>query len=160
MGLPAPTDRWMTESEYRSCWQATNLQKYFQYSISPLSTIPAAGAVDVLLNLLATQSALQSQPGLKVAGSGLDAIFGHAETLLPVFALLGIPGATSLPHDWNELSSAWSDAILTPLAANLAIIYSVDSRGNLYASMRLNGRNISPVNDARNLPGAGPRGGG
>ncbi|MDE6559510.1 MAG: histidine phosphatase family protein, partial [Muribaculaceae bacterium] len=167
MGLPAPTDRWMSETEYAACWQATNLEKYFQYSISTLSTLPAQGASQVLFHLLQTQTALenalsslnlQSYPSKSQSESvlkseiyrsignefGMDGIFGHAETLLPIFSLLGVPGATALPDDWKDLPEVWSDADLTPLAANLAIIYSTDSRGNLYASMRLNGRNVSP----------------
>lgn len=148
MGMPAPSTEWMTPEEYAACWHATNLEKYFQYSISSLSSIPAQGASDVLFRLIQQQEALingvQSQPGL----SGL---FGHAETLLPIFALLGVPGTTALPLDCERLYEVWSDAILTPLAANLAIIYSRSPSGHIYASMRLNGRNVSPVNDPDRL---------
>ncbi len=145
--LPAPTTEWMTEDEYRRCWEATNLEKYFQYSISPLSTVPAAGACNLLYYLLHTETLLlqgELQPGL--AG-----VFGHAETLLPFFSLIGVPGTTAMPLDYDRLPAEWSDAELTPLAANLAIIYSRSASGHLYASMRLNGRNISPINDPAQL---------
>lgn len=145
MGMNPPTTQWMTPEEYHRCWEATNLEKYFQYSISPLSCIPAQGAVDVLFHLLQEQTQLS---GDAASGpSGLTGIFGHAETLLPIFSLLGVPGTTALPLDYASLSDEWSDAVLTPLAANLAIVYSRGSSGALYASMRLNGRNVSPVNN-------------
>ena len=148
MGMSAPTSEWMTPDEYSDCWHATNLEKYFQYSISSLSSIPAQGASDVLFNLIQQQEALlngsQTLPGLW-------GLFGHAETLLPIFALLGVPETTAFPADFERLYDVWSDAVLTPLAANLAIIYSSASSGRLYASMRLNGRNVSPVNDPQRL---------
>lgn len=82
---------------------------------------------------------------------GLNGIFGHAETLLPVYALLGVPTTFALPLDYDNLPAEWSDAVLTPLAANLEIIYSVAPSGAIYASMRLNGRNVSPINDPARL---------
>ncbi|MDE6273272.1 MAG: histidine phosphatase family protein [Muribaculaceae bacterium] len=147
MGLPAPTTEWMTPEDYAACWHVTNLEKYFQYSLSPLSTIPAKGATDVLFRLIDEQIAIENG----TAGPGLYGIFGHAETLLPIFSLLGVPTSTGLPLDYDSLYNEWSDARLTPLAANLAIIYSRAPSGAIYAAMRLNGRNISPVNDPERL---------
>ncbi|MDE7509350.1 MAG: histidine phosphatase family protein [Muribaculaceae bacterium] len=143
--LPAPTDEWMTMEEYRACWEATNLEKYFQYSISPLSDIPAQGASYLLYSWLDTMAHLE----VGQLSPGLSGVFGHAETLLPFFALLGIEETIARPADYDQLSTEWSDAYLTPLAANIAVIYSRGPSGALYASMRLNGRNISPVNDSR-----------
>lgn len=144
MGLEPPTTQWMSADEYRRCWEATNMQKYFQYSLSPLSTVVPRGASAVLFHLLDVQNSLLSSADPQ---PGLEGIFGHAETLLPIFALLGVPGTTALPLDYSSLASEWSDAVLTPLAANLAIVYSRAPSGTYYASMRLNGRNVSPVND-------------
>lgn len=149
MGMNPPTTQWMTPDEYRRCWEATNLEKYFQYSISPLSCIPAQGAADLLFHLIQEQTRLTGNPS--AGPSGLTGIFGHAETLLPIFALLGVPGTTALPLDYDTLPDVWSDAVLTPLAANLAIIYSRSGSGALYASMRLNGRNVSPVNNPQRM---------
>ena len=47
--------------------------------------------------------------------------------------------------DYDSLSSQWSDAVLTPLGANIAVIYAVSPTGRKYASMRLNGRNVPPI---------------
>lgn len=147
MGMNPPSTQWMTEEEYRTCWEATNMEKYFRYSISPLSTEPARGARQVLYYLIKEQASLMETPSKR----GLNGIFGHAETLLPVYALIGVPGTTAMPLDYDNLSAEWSDAVLTPLAANLEIIYSISESGMLYASMRLNGRNVSPVNDPQRL---------
>lgn len=146
MGMEVATEKWMTESEYRACWEATNMEKYFQYSLSSLSSLPAQSAADVMFYLLGVQTTLSESDA-----TGVDALFGHAETLLPVFALLGVPGATALPLDYTKLASEWSDAELTPLGANLEIIYSKSRSGAIYASMRLNGRNVSPINDPDRL---------
>lgn len=145
--MPAPSTEWMSEAEYRACWEATNLEKYFQYSISPLSDQPAKGAAYLLYHWLDTLVDIESG----TLSYGLNGVFGHAETLLPFFALLGIDDTVALPADYSRLSEEWSDAILTPLAANIAVIYSRAPSGNFYASMRLNGLNISPVNDSSRL---------
>lgn len=141
--LPAPDTRWMSEEEYRACWEATNLEKYFQYSISSLSTIPACGAQYLLYHLLGNAADLEAG----VRRTGLHGVFGHAETLLPFFALLGIEDTVALPLDYDRLAEEWNDARLTPLAANLAVIYARSPSGRIYAAMRLNGRNISPTRD-------------
>ncbi|MDE6010997.1 MAG: histidine phosphatase family protein [Muribaculaceae bacterium] len=145
--LPAPTTEWMSEEEYRGCWEATNLEKYFQYSVSPLSDQPARGAAFLLYRWLDTSVLLENGS----LAPGLSGVFGHAETLLPFFALLGIEQTIAAPADYAHLSAEWSDAELTPLAANIAVIYSRSLSGKLYASMRLNGRNISPLNDPERL---------
>lgn len=152
MNLPAPSTKWMTEDEYRLCWQATNIEKYFQYSLSSLSAIPARGASDVLLALL-NQMTLMEGYREKAAPqpASLYCIFGHAETLLPVFSLLGIEGTVALPLDYSNLQDEWNDAILTPLAANLEIIFCRSEKDILYSAMRLNGKNISPVGDGRKI---------
>lgn len=139
--LPAPTTEWMSEEEYRACWEATNLEKYFQYSVSPLSDQPAKGASYLLYHWLRTVEQLE----IGELHPGLSGVFGHAETLLPFFAILGIEGTIAAPDDYDALASQWSDAVLTPLAANIAVIYSRGPSGALYASMRLNGRNIRPI---------------
>lgn len=147
MSMDPPSTQWMTESEYRRCWEATNMEKYFRYSISPLSLEPARGARQVLYYLIKEQASLMENPSKR----GLNGIFGHAETLLPVYALLGVEGTTAMAKDYDNLPQEWSDAVLTPLAANLEIVYSISGSGNIYASMRLNGRNISPVGDSQHL---------
>lgn len=145
--MPAPTTEWMSEVEYRACWEATNLEKYFRYSISPLSDQPAKGASYLLYYWLDTIVKLEAGE----ISPGLNGVFGHAETLLPFFALLGIDRTIAMPSDYAGLSTEWSDAELTPLAANIAVICARGPSGNLYASMRLNGRNISPVNESGRL---------
>lgn len=146
--LPAPTTEWMSEAEYRACWEATNLEKYFQYSISNLSDLPAQGASFLLYRWLDNMAALENGQ----LSPGLSGVFGHAETLLPFFALLGVEGSIAGidgtiagVEDYDRLADVWSDAYYTPLAANIAVIYSRAPSGNLYASMRLNGRNIRPI---------------
>lgn len=150
MSLGAPTTQWMTSEEYRLCWEATNMEKYFQYTISSLSTLPARGALNVGLELLHQLALVEN--GVRnesPAGASLYGIFGHAETLLPIFSLLGVEKTVALPLDYDNLAKEWSDAQLTPLAANLEVVYARSAGGALYAMMRLNGKNVSPAADGR-----------
>lgn len=146
MNFGIPTTEWMTVEEYKRCWETTNLEKYFQYSVSYLSDIPARGAINVLdfldknLNQL-IEGKLEDLPG------SFCGIFGHAETLLPVMAIMDLKGTVALQSDYTAIAERWSDAELVPLAANIAIIYAQYDEEGIFAAIRLNGRNIPPIPD-------------
>lgn len=169
IGLPAPTTRWMSVSEYRDCWAATNLKRYLTRSLTSLSG-EAMKAVSPLLQTVVsrTDASLESagvrrstsSGTLSFKAQGIDLIsdandapglnanfwFGHAETLLPLVALMDLPGCVSLPLDWDDLARAWKDYEITPMAANVLIVLLRDpDSGEIHASVRLNGRWVVPV---------------
>lgn len=155
MGMAAPSTKWMSVDEYRLCWEATNLMKYFEYSMSSLSTVPVKSAADVVMAFLRQLTLIENAgTGQAPEAPAFYGIFGHAETLLPVFSLMGIGGADALPLDYADLPKEWSNAVLTPLGANLEIVYARGGSGKLYAGMRLNGRNIPPLGDGRKIVAA------
>lgn len=146
MGM-VPTTRWMSVGDYEKCWQCTNMQKYFQYSVSPLSDIPARGAGVLKSEVLDFLSGLKRGEE-ENSGSGKCRVkgwFGHAETLLPFMAAMDLPGTVYLPEDGNydDLDNHWSDAELTPLGANiLLLLCKSKSSGRYYLQPLLNGRRM------------------
>ncbi len=140
-GLPAPTTRWMSVDEYRACWEATNLKHYLQRSLTSLSN-EAMVAVSPLLKAVVTRTDRSLENGTTNANFW----FGHAETLLPLVALMDLPGCVDLPLDWDELSARWKDYDITPMAANvMVVLLRAPGSDEAHAAVRLNGRWVEPV---------------
>lgn len=143
-GRKAPTTEFMTPQEYEGCWMASNMHHYLRNNINPISNLAAAATTPLLLQILKdADSALTSD---EIKGNGY---FGHAETLLPLLSLMRIPGCFTMTTDYEKLPETWKVEDITPLAANLAIILLKNKKGDVYVSVRHNGRNVSP------LPGKG-----
>lgn len=142
-GMPAPTTEWMTREEYRACWSASNLQHYLRNSITPLSDLAAKATAPLLEKIISNaDSALAASP---MEAPTVDAYFGHAETLLPLLALMRVHGCYALPLRYEDLSNTWRVEDITPLGANLVILYYKSPTGVPYVAMQLNGHNVPPL---------------
>lgn len=141
-GLPAPTTRWMSEAEYRACWEADNLRHYLRNTITPLSSLAARAASPLVREIIGAADRALDARSPRVA---LDGYFGHAETLLPLLSLLKIPGCFALPHDYDNLDKEWRLQEITPLGANLLMLFSKGPSGKAYVSLQLNGRSVRPM---------------
>lgn len=149
INLSAPTTRWMSVGEYRSCWEVSNLQHYLQRSLCSISNDAMRAATPLLQDIIAKTDSIVN---------GTSAInanfwFGHAETLLPLMALMDLPGCTALPLDWTDLASIWKDYKITPLGANILIVLMEEpDSDNIHAAVRLNGRWIEPLKGEGQIP--------
>lgn len=141
-GLPAPTTQWMSEDEYEACWKASNLQHYLRNSISPLSDIAQSATMPLLKAIVNSADAAIMNP---IGAPAFKGYFGHAETLLPLLAAMKLPGCYAMPENLDNLSKEWKVEEITPLAANLVILLAKAPSGTIYASLQLNGQNISPL---------------
>ncbi len=142
-GLPATTTEFMSEQEYKECWIASNVLHYLRNNINPVSGLAGRATAPLLNRIISdADSALGNIRDIKAHG-----YFGHAETLLPLFSLMRLPGCYVMTDDFESLADTWQVQEITPLAANLAIILLRGDSGEVYASLRLNGRNISPLPD-------------
>lgn len=150
-GVPAPTTEWMSEEEYRGCWLASNFLHYLRNNINPVSSLAGQASVPLLRRIIRDgDQAVESGADISDAASvRMHGYFGHAETLLPLFSLMRLPGCYTDSDDYEHLQDEWQIQDITPLGANLAVILLRSGSGSVYVSLRLNGRNISP------LPGKG-----
>lgn len=136
VGLPAPTDYWMSEADYRRCWETANLDHYLLRSANAVSDLAPRSARVLLRAML---SSLGSQAA---AGGEMDFFFGHAETVMPLFALMRLPGCFCPELPMREVAERWKDYEVSPLGADLAIFLLRSESGRLYVAMRLNGKFI------------------
>lgn len=141
-GLPAPTTRWMTEEEYYNCWRASNLQHYLRNSITKISDIAGQASLPLLNELI---SKIDRAVNENSPQPSMNAYFGHAETLLPLVALMRLPGCYTLTEDYEELERSWKIENIAPLGANLLILVSRSPSGRHYVSLMLNGRSVRPI---------------
>lgn len=144
--LPADASTWMTAAEYEACWRASDLKHALQRTASPLSALPAEAARPLLREMVAVADSVCTD---RLCLRGFFR-FAHAETLMPLFSLMQLPGCHIPEHTaLAGIPDVWADSSVVPLAANLQLIYFRGSKRRVYVLALLNGRPVMP------LPGDG-----
>lgn len=163
-GLPAPTDEFMSEADYRACWEVDNLEHYLRNTVTPLSKLAGEATAPLLARILSDADAAlgarmeanaRERAGMIQSDLGAyDAnfYFGHAETLMPLLSLMRLPGCYSDSSDFYTLYERWRDYDVVPLGANLDIIILESPRSNAYVTLRLNGHFVAPMSGRMIIP--------
>lgn len=138
MQLEADPEEWFTLSDYRKCWEVTNLDHYYKRSVSEFSDLPARCAIPLLRDL--TASADSAFNATDTVAPVAQLRFGHAETVFPLFALMRLPECYAPDCKPHEVAHRWKDWEVAPLGANLMMVCLKDDAGKEYVALRLNGR--------------------
>lgn len=143
-GIEADPEEWFSEEEYAACWKVTNLKHYYQRSSNSFSDLPAESARPLLERLMgnAERAFEGSLEGSEVKA---ELLFGHAETLIPLFALMKLPGCYAPALKAADVAGNWKDWEVSPLGANLVMVCLKDRAGKPYVALRLNGKWIGKV---------------
>ena len=144
MGLEHDASKYFTIDEYHKLWSVFNFRQYLLYSASLISTRPAEIAAPLLQNIVATADSVVTGK-LHIAAK---LRFGHAETLMPLMALIQAPGCYYLTHYYDTLANNWKDFEMFPMAANLQLVYFKAPSGKIYVRAEYNEKPIQL------LPGA------
>lgn len=136
-GIEADPSEWFTEEEYANCWKVDNLKHYYQRSVSTFSPLPAESATPLLKRIVTNADKAFSDETGDLKG---ELLFGHAETLIPLFARMQLPGCYAPDAMPDQVASDWKDWEVSPLGANLMMVCLKDNDGNDFVSLRLNGR--------------------
>ncbi len=137
-GAGVPDTRWMSLEEYRQCWELDNMEHYYPRTATDLSGVAAEAAVPLLLTVV----------GDMIDGAtpqNVNMYFGHAETVMPLFSLMGLPGCYAPEMSPEFISEGWRDWEVSPLGANLLVVILLSGSGNRYAAVRLNGKFLPPL---------------
>ncbi|MDE5791014.1 MAG: histidine phosphatase family protein [Muribaculaceae bacterium] len=150
-GFQAPTTRWFTVEEYRQCYNASNLKHYLRNTPNPLDPYCASATAMLIKRIIsdADQALTSKEPASE--RNVFSGYFGHAETLLPLFAVMNIPGCYYPMTNYEHLDSEWKLQDITPLGANLTLIFMRDSDGVAYVYLRHNGQNVPAYPGAPDL---------
>lgn len=148
MGLDVDVTPYLTPAEQNDLWACFNLRQYLQHSASTLSTVPATIASALLEDLIATTDAF-------IAGNGavakVNLRFGHAETLMPLLALMHLPGCYYLTNYFDTVAQHWQDFNVVPMAANLQMILFESETGRYYVRCDLNERPVTLIPNASSV---------
>lgn len=136
MGVDADSGEWFSEDDYRACWEVTNLKHYYQRTASTFSPLPMQSARPLLDDVVKGIDASFSGESHPVASLR----FGHAETVIPLFGLMQLPGCYAPGCMPEEVATQWNDSKIAPLGANLMIVSLKGNDGGQYVALRLNGK--------------------
>lgn len=134
MEMPNNVARFFEPDEFNAMWAINNLRQYLTHSASDVSQLPANIATPLLQNIIETTDALIE--GDDVAPVQLR--FGHAETLMPLLALMQIDSCRYLTTDYNTVAQYWHNFYIVPMASNLQLVLFKSSSGKLYIRAELN----------------------
>ncbi len=150
--IRADASQWFSEADYRSCWEVDNLKHYYQRSASSFSNLPAKCARPLLEAIInETDSLFSARKNERIAETTGEPIhnpntrkgrfyFGHAETVIPLFSLMRLPGCYAPLLNPQDVAKEWKDWQIAPLGANLMMVCLEDKEGRLFTALRLNGK--------------------
>ena len=134
MSVQIDLQKYFTQAEINALWSVENLHHYLTHSASTLSS----AAPDLASKLL---SELISTIDTAIAGSNPYSVmlrFGHAETMMPLLALMHIPGCYYMTNYFDTVGLHWRDFYVVPMASNLQMILFQSESGKYYVRVDLN----------------------
>ncbi len=141
MGLTVDMKQYFTTEEINALWSCQNLRHYLLRSATTLSEEPALIAADLLLDLI--NSTDEAIAGGKTT---VNLRFGHAETLLPLLALLRAPGCYYMTNYFDTVAMHWRDFAIVPMSANLQmVLFRVNKGGSYCVRFELNEQPIALI---------------
>lgn len=115
-------------------WKSSNFGMYMQHA-NTAATIGAGprSAVPLLDDIIKKADA-------SLAGNGapVELRFGHDTVLIRLLALMGADGAGGTTIDPDEAAVEWQSFEVSPMGANLQMVFFRNPSGNIIVSLRLN----------------------
>lgn len=143
MELKCDISQYFNLGEFNALWSVFNLKQYLAHSASSLSELPATSAKPLLVNLIEATDSF-------IAGADMAPVqlrFGHAETIMPLLALMHVPGCRFITDDFAEVAEGWRDFVIVPMAANFRLILFRSKSGGYYVRADLNEKPVELVPD-------------
>ena len=134
MGMKCQLADYMSVGEANALWSISNLSHYLSHSASTLSPAPMELATALLSELISTlESAAEGSNQYSVMLR-----FGHAETLMPLLALMRLQGCYYMTNYFDTVGLHWRDFYVVPMESNLQMFLLKATSGNLYLRVDLN----------------------
>lgn len=132
-------DDLFTPDERFKLWQNYNYH-YYNHMSNPPSANGAVldNARPLLANIVECADAAIAR-----GNTGADLRFGHDSSIVPLLGLMKIDGCYGASDDPEKLHEVYADFKISPMAANLQIIFFKNKSGDIIAKMMLNEREVS-----------------
>lgn len=125
----------LNSANQNALWSVSNLSHYLKRSASTLSTIPSDISAPLLEDLVNTFDRFIANPS---SIAPIQLRFGHAETLMPLLALMRLNGCYYLTNYFDTVGLHWRDFYVSPMAVNLQLVLFKSKKGNYYLRAQLN----------------------
>lgn len=136
---PERLDDIFTVEELYNLWQAINAQYYIT-----MGNPTAANGVILNNALPLLKNIVESADAMIASGkNGADLRFGHDSTIVPLTGLMRIDGCYGSVDDPHQLADVYADFKISPMAANLQLIFYRDKKGDVIVKLMLNEREVS-----------------
>lgn len=124
-----------TSREFERLWECGNLKHYLTYSANGLSDVPATMASPLLRELV---ESLEDAARKDYSGPAVRVRLGHAETMMPLLALMDLPGCRYVTSEWGSVADHWMDWNVATMAANLQLVLcrSLDGERDYLITLR------------------------
>ena len=133
-GRPTELLSFMTPDEIYSVWNIKNCGMYLANGDSPLSgDIPARCADSLLDHIIG-----DADKAIHEGRGGATLRFGHDTALLRLLSRMGVTECCPSSSDMDTLPLVWQDYNISPMAANLQIIFYQNKQGDVLAQFLLN----------------------
>ncbi len=133
-GIECDLSRYFSQEEINALWACSNMKRYLGYSSTTISAVPSDAASPLLLDIVAVMDA--AVEGRSDASAVLR--FGHAETLMPLLALMRLDGCYYMTNYFDTVAKNWQDFYITPMGANLQMVLFKSDSGKYYVRTDLN----------------------
>lgn len=128
-----------TDEELYELWACENARRYLTMGPSQRFGDPiVADARPLLRNIVET--AQEVIDGERQTAATLR--FGHDVNIVPLLALLGIPEASRRVGPVDDIAGAWSVQNISPMAANLQLVFFRNAAGDVRVRVLLNERDV------------------
>ncbi len=134
-----------SRKEINYTWSCFNFKQYLLHSASTLSSEPAEISAPLLLDIIRSTDQAISDNANGVKHPAVRLRFGHAETLMPLLALMHVDGCYYLTNYFDTVGMHWRDFSIVPMAANLQIVLFKGPAGRYYARVDLNERPVQLI---------------
>lgn len=139
IGVDVARDEWFSYDDYLRAWKVSDVE----HELLRTNAVSESGPLSAAPLL---RSILAYEVNLDQGEAPVALNFGHAETLMPLLALMGVEGCVAsegIPSP--ESMPEWKDYEVVPLGANFIMIWSEAPSGTRYVLSLLNGRPVSPA---------------
>lgn len=118
-GFDFPLYEFFDTDDFFDQWRTRNYEHYVRNGTAPIGAGIATRDAERLL-----QNILDSADEALASGDTAATLrFGHDVNLMPLVGLLEIDGASARVTDPEKVHEVWSDSLISPMGANLQIIF-------------------------------------
>lgn len=137
-----------TSDELFGIWQCINHRMYVCNGNAPLNQGLAARSARPLLKHILSQA----QQAIEQEAPHADLRFGHDTDLLRLLNLMKIEDCAHKEKDPEKYHLAWQDFRLSPMAANLQLIFYRNVKGEIWVKALLNEKPVKLPVSSENAP--------